>query len=172
MPRKPIPVTPRYCRQCRKAMERKRSRTGVLEDRTVYSKRHFCDRTCMAVWMEGQIKVVSARNSRRQSVKTVAPSCELCGRTSIRLHVHHKDHDPLNNAKRNLQTLCGSCHRLSHSPNYTGTPLQRKLCSLCSEPAARKGYCNTHLTRFKKHGDPLMVKRGNASGTRLVKLDS
>jgi 5-methylcytosine-specific restriction endonuclease McrA len=30
------------------------------------------------------------------------------------LHIHHKDHDPKNNAMRNLLLLCGVCHKKLH----------------------------------------------------------
>ena len=106
---------------------------------------------------------------RRKSTGMVGAACELCGKTGRKLHVHHKDENPENNRAPNLQTLCVSCHRLSHSHNYAGTPLQRKPCALCSKPAARKGLCNTHLTRLKRHGDPLAKKFRNASGWHLGK---
>lgn len=171
MPRPPKPTPFKTCRQCRSTLLRRRFKSGILEDLAQFKRRKFCDRACMATWMEGQMKVPSVRNSRRQSAKTVKPMCERCGRTG-RLYVHHRDENPLNNADFNLKTLCGSCHRLSHSPNYMGIELQRKPCALCSRPAARKGLCNTHLTRLKRHGDPLAKKRKTALGWKLGKADS
>lgn len=106
---------------------------------------------------------------RRKSTEMVGTACEMCGRTKCKLHVHHRDRNPENNSLENLQTLCVSCHRLSHSPNYMGIPLQRKPCSLCSKPVARKGLCNTHLTRLKRYGDPLAKKIKTASGWQLGK---
>ena len=102
---------------------------------------------------------------RRKSTEMVGEKCELCGKTRGKLHVHHLDENPTNNSPENLQTLCVSCHRLLHSPNYTGTPPRRKPCLLCNKPSARRGYCNTHLSRLKRHGDPLAVTRGNQYGT-------
>ncbi len=95
---------------------------------------------------------------RRISTQMVGMKCESCGEANCKLHVHHRDENPENNEKENLQTLCVSCHRLTHSPNYMGTPEQPKPCLLCSKPVARKGYCNTHLTRLKRYGDPLAKK--------------
>lgn len=166
-PRLPDPI--KFCEACKKTLKRKMFQSAI-EDRTAFKKRRFCDQKCMAVWMEGRIKVLTPKNSRRQSAKTVQAACEYCSHIG-RLHVHHVDENPLNNATTNLKTLCNSCHRRSHSPNYTGIPPRKKPCSLCSKPLARRGLCNTHLTRFRKHGDPLLVKRGNASGMRIVRLD-
>jgi len=104
---------------------------------------------------------------RRKSTEMVGPECELCGMAHHKLHVHHKDENPENNMPLNLQTLCVSCHRLSHSLNYTGTPPQRKPCAYCSKSVARKGLCNTHLSRLKRHGHPLAKKVKTASGWLL-----
>lgn len=111
---------------------------------------------------------------RRKSTAMVKEACELCGKTNCKLHVHHRDENPENNAPLNLQTLCVSCHRVSHSPNYTGTPPQRKPCSLCSKPVARKGLCATHLSRLKRYGDPSAkkFKTAFAGGWQMGKADS
>jgi hypothetical protein len=101
---------------------------------------------------------------RRKTTGMAGPQCELCGTNKRKLHVHHKDHNPENNDPKNLQTLCASCHKVSHSPNYTGTPPRRKPCAYCLKPVARKGLCNTHLTRLKRHGHPLGKKFKTASG--------
>jgi 5-methylcytosine-specific restriction endonuclease McrA len=131
-----------------------------LEDRAAFMRRIFCDRDCMAQWMEGQTKVENDKNGRRQSAKTAAQQCEKCGRQRdrTRMYVHHKDENPQNNEPSNLMTLCGSCHRRLHSPNYTGTGERRERCAYCEMPSYRLGLCCTHLTRLKKHGDPLAVK--------------
>lgn len=167
-----IPVEPKRCEECQKPLIRKRFPSGRLEDRAVYARRKFCDQTCMARNMEGRTKVPNPRNSRRQSAKAVKPRCQICGRRTTRLYVHHLDQDPMHNEETNFLTCCGSCHRRLHSPNYTGIPPVRKPCALCLRPSVRRGYCNTHLTRLKKHGDPSLVKRGNGYGTWLVKLGS
>jgi len=153
--RKPDPI--RHCMACGALLTRKTYK-NVLESMGNFIRRKYCDQHCMAMGQEGQIKILNERNSRRQSAKTVKSCCEICGRNKSRLHVHHRDHNPLNNSSGNLQTLCGSCHRRSHSPNYPVTPKQRRVCLYCSKPVARKGLCNTHLTRLKRCGDPLMKK--------------
>lgn len=111
-PKKPDPF--KSCRKCGVAIVRKRF-NGVLEDLGAFRKRYYCDRACMAAYQEGTIKVLNAKNSRRQSAKTVAMSCARCGRNTTRLNVHHKDENPLNNTPDNLESLCGSCHKLEHN---------------------------------------------------------
>lgn len=47
----------------------------------------------------------------------VGQSCELCGLTAFvpgLLDGHHKDMNRKNNDKSNIQTLCPTCHRLTH----------------------------------------------------------
>lgn len=156
MGRPRMPDQEKFCKACGKPMVRKRF-NNRLEDRKAFSKREYCDRDCMATGMEGVVKNPNPRNSRRQSTKEVKANCEICGRTG-RLYVHHKDLNPMNNESENLQTLCGSCHRRSHSPNFAGTPEQRKECLYCSRPAMQRGLCWTHLTRFKRYGNPLAKK--------------
>ena len=39
--------------------------------------------------------------------------CMICSQKQG-LHIHHKDHDPKNNAMRNLLLLCGVCHKKIH----------------------------------------------------------
>ena len=104
------------------------------------------------------IKVLNAKNSRREAGKFVKSACEMCAKTNCKLHVHHKDHNPLNNELSNLQTLCVSCHKLSHSPNFDVTTGQWKPCLHCDKPVYRKGLCATHLSRLKRYGDPLAKK--------------
>jgi 5-methylcytosine-specific restriction endonuclease McrA len=171
MGRKRLPDPEKHCEACGALMARKMFQS-TLEDMTAFRRRKFCDQACMARWMEGRIKVPGERAQYRQSRKAVADKCEICARTGTTLHVHHKDENPMNNAESNLMTLCGSCHRRAHSPNYTETGKLRKHCLLCAQPVARKGYCNTHLTRLKRHGDPLARKVMTSSGWQLLKLDS
>ena len=167
---KPDPL--KHCATCSRVLSRKR-RNGRLEDMTLFLRRKYCDRRCMARGQEG-MKVVNIQNSHRQSAKAVKSQCEICGKTKseARLVVHHVDWNPLNNSAENLQTLCDSCHRLSHSPNYIRTPLRPMLCVHCSRPARRKGLCSTHLTRLRKFGDPLAKKVKIGSGWHLVRVDS
>ena len=107
MSRKLDPV--KYCEACRARLTRKRF-GEVLEDRSVFLRRKYCDRRCMAAGMEGVIRVLNAKNSRRQSQKLVKRCCEKCGRprSSTLLYVHHIDENPLHNDRRNLMTFTAS----------------------------------------------------------------
>lgn len=163
--RKPDPQ--KNCRACTAPLTRK-TFNGRLEDRGVFLRRKFCNRRCMAKSMEG-LRVPTAHNSRRQSSKLVKPACERCGSTKRR-HVHHVDENPLNNDPSNLQTLCVSCHRLLHSPNWNKTTKQRRSCAHCSAPARRRGLCWTHLTRLKRFGHPLLKKTKRGSTWVLSKV--
>lgn len=40
--------------------------------------------------------------------------CSLCDAVGDNLHIHHKDHNPLNNDPSNLIELCSTCHRVEH----------------------------------------------------------
>lgn len=159
------------CRSCGEALARKRFGKR-LEDLGAFSRRVFCDRACMALWMEGRIKVPNEKNSRRQSAKLASSSCRSCGRRAAasRMYVHHLDGNAMNNSGRNLRTLCGSCHRRSHSPNFTENGKARRPCLHCDKPSMKRRLCFTHLTRFKKHGDPLVSKRKVGSEWRLMRL--
>lgn len=55
-----------------------------------------------------------------------------------------------NNRKTNLERICRSCHNKIHRPRGT--------CKICGKPQKGLGYCDLHYQRFKKWGDPLMVK--------------
>lgn len=160
MGRKQIPVVPKACGHCGAMMERLRYR-GILESRLNYSRRRFCNRGCMAMAMVKE-RCQSESHSRMKAARTAASSCSVCG-VQGRLHVHHLDWDHFNNAPSNLQTLCPSCHRKSHSPNYTAGTLTRKSCAICSEPLERRGLCATHLSRLRRHGSPFarMVRIGS-----------
>src|SRR3990172_10467882 len=153
MPPKPEPIL--ACSGCGELLHRKRI-NGRLEDLGIFTKRKYCNRMCMA---KGQTRETVRRlsNSRIKAHRKIKSECETCGAAG-RLHVHHRDENPFNNSIANLQTLCPSCHLRMHSPNYLGIRLQRIPCLHCSKPVARKGLCNTHLTRFKKYGDPFLKK--------------
>ncbi len=79
----------------RATLLRTRFKSGVLEDLTAFSRRVFCNRACMAAWMEGQIKRPSVKAGHRQSSKHVKAACEMCQRTGTRLYVHHRDEEPV-----------------------------------------------------------------------------
>lgn len=165
MGRPRLPDPPRFCAACGKEMFRKMF-ASALEDRTAFSKRKYCDQACMARGMTGKILVPTAQNSRNQSKKQRRTACEHCGATS-RLHVHHRDSNPLNNAPSNLTTLCAPCHMKQHWREWKATKFPAKPCLHCARPARHRGLCNTHYTRFRRNGDPLL-KRVQKKGARGV----
>ena len=164
MPRPAKPTPERFCKACSAKMERKRI-SGRLEDLAVFKRRAFCDRTCMAAAMEKD-RCTNVSHSRSKASKQMKPVCEACGAKG-KLHVHHKDADPLNNDPSNLRTLCPRCHRRSHSPNFMADGVTRKPCKHCANPSVKLGLCYSHLTRFNRHGDPLAVKIKTGSSWHL-----
>ena len=147
------------CKNCGAQLVAKTWRGGRTEHPSMLSRRKFCNRNCMAAWQTGQVKVPNAKNCRRQSGRTAAAACERCSRANCKLHVHHRDHDPMNNELVNLETLCVSCHRRSHSPNFDPTTGLPTTCEHCSKPSVKRGLCATHLSRFKRYGNALAKKR-------------
>ena len=108
MPIPPKSDPAKNCKACGTPLMRKRY-GGRLEDRTRFLKREHCDQACA-----NTRPAIQANSHRRHARKLVPLSeCEKCG-TSSRLHVHHKDRNPANNAMSNLQVLCASCHLKLH----------------------------------------------------------
>jgi hypothetical protein len=100
----------RNCSACAALLERKRI-NGRLEDRTVFLKRKYCGRACMAL---GYVSDMSQPNSKRRRVTRFrGTTCEVCGATE-NLHAHHIDGNLDNDSSENIQTLCGSCHITHH----------------------------------------------------------
>lgn len=116
----------------------------------------------MAVGMRKDV-CRSLSHSRSKAAATAKAACETCGRSG-RLHVHHIDEDPTNNAPSNLKTLCPSCHRRSHSPNFMDDGVTLMPCAHCARPSVKLGLCHSHLSRLKRYGNPLAVKIKTASG--------
>ena len=166
MPRRPDPI--KHCRQCGKMMKRKRFSSGTFEDIGAFRRRVYCDRACMAASQEGEIKNLTPNNSRRQSAKKAGAKCEEC-QSSQKLHVHHRDENPLNNDPSNLQTLCASCHRRWHMTHGGESSNRAGSCPICGMPSRKLGMCQKHYQRYRKYGDPRRTKRGNALGTYFVK---
>src|SRR5215469_15575787 len=95
-------------------------------------------------------------------------ACERCGTTS-QLNLHHNDRDRSNNSAENLQTLCAPCHTRWHwahdkKPKRRHSP----TCTVCGKPARRLGLCETHRSRYLRHGSPYLVKRKIGSSWVLV----
>jgi len=125
----------------------------------------FCDRKCMALSMV-KPRCTNPTHSRWKAHLKVGKQCEGCGRGG-RLHVHHRDLDPLNNAHWNLRTLCPSCHGRSHSPNFKEDGKTRRTCAHCTKPSVKVGLCFCHLSRLRRHGHPLAKMVRSGSGWRL-----
>ena len=157
------------CLACGEPLHQKRFSSGVLESPSMLKRRRYCDRACMAA---GQVReaCASPSHSRMKAHREAKTACETCGKTD-RLHVHHRDEDWSNNAPSNLMTLCASCHRRAHSPNYTATGSHRANCQHCAAPSVKLGLCATHLSRFRRFGHPLAKKRKTASGWVLMLHD-
>lgn len=164
-----LPDPPKTCAFCGGTMKRKRY-NGRLEDRARFRKRQHCDQTCMAGSMEGTIKVSSPRNSRKQTAKQRASKCATCGST-LNLHAHHVNHDPMDNRPSNIQTLCARCHRRLHSQHSRAMQGPPKRCKHCEMPARHNGLCNTHWTRFRRSGDPLLRRERHGGQWVWVKDD-
>ena len=157
------------CHYCGKQLAQKRFNGGVLESPSMLKRRKYCDRACMANAMRKEV-CSSASHSRMKAATFAKNYCETCGATG-KLHVHHIDGNPRNNDTKNLITLCPSCHRRCHSPNFTETGTRRVNCSHCNKPSVKKGLCFTHLSRLKRFGHPLAKKRRTACGWVLMLHD-
>lgn len=159
MPRK-VDLT-RICNHCGTILTRRRF-NGRLEDRGVFLRRVYCDRSCMAA------AFLTDDPSSTYMARFLKESCETCGATR-RLGVHHLDEDRTNNSPANLQTLCPACHTRLHWA--TGKQPWRRhppICTVCGEPAKRLGLCETHRSRLLRHGSPYLVKRKIGHTWQLV----
>lgn len=106
---------------------------------------------------ERSITAHTSRGRAKRVKKRVA--CERCGGTR-RLSVHHKDENPFNNAPSNLEVLCSPCHAKHHNPKGT--------CKVCGKAQKGRGYCEKHLERSKKYGDPLLTRTSRWYGPQRV----
>lgn len=147
------PITEiRYCQYCGKPLERKHFVGGVRdrwEAESSYSKRVYCDRECMKKAYVAKKSVAKSDGGchwKSRSIMADVPKvCELCGSTK-NVDVHHKDGDYTNNVKKNLMLVCRSCHNKIHR--------EKAECIICGEPMKGHGYCNKHLIRYRKYGNP------------------
>lgn len=148
------------CKNCGKPLIRKRF-NGRLEDKGVFNRRKFCGRSCMRQGMMKEDPTVSAL--RKRSNKLAGPVCEgencqTVGRVQP-LSVHHMDGDIRNNVSSNLKTFCESCHQKWHWKNGKQPWKRRAACKVCPSLSRRLGLCSKHYQRFKKYGDPLLMKK-------------
>lgn len=80
-----------------------------MNDRVHYAEKLFDKR-----WIEKKNQIIARDNHR----------CVICGKTDVKLHVHHKQYhfikrlqihvDPWNYNNKLLITLCESCHNRGH----------------------------------------------------------
>lgn len=84
--------------------------------------------------------------------------------------VHHLNHDTLDNRPENLSSLTPTEHSQLHSsevitnqhgvwPRYIG-PCEIDGCEL---QAVQLHMCSAHVTRYRRYGDPLVVRRATAT---------
>jgi hypothetical protein len=158
----------KYCDYCGVPLTRKRF-GGRLEDRGRFQKRKFCSLECMgkATTRPPQNREAASRQARKVASDQglLKKTCETCGSCS-RLNLHHIDGDNTNNTPSNLMTLCASCHTTWHW-RHGKNARQKATCSVCGKPASGLGLCQKHYQRYKRHGDPLLVKMG---GRKLVRV--
>ena len=105
------------------------------------------------------------KGTRKAAMK---PNCEECGTVS-QLGLHHRDENRRNNSPDNLRTLCAACHTRLHWE--TGkTPWRRHpdTCTVCGKPAKRLGLCETHRSRWLRHGNPYLTKKQIGCTWQLV----
>jgi hypothetical protein len=146
------------CKHCGKTMPRGRYSNGQIEPPAFYKKRKYCNLECSAL---GQRKDKPSRGAiGKRNIRHRKRNCEDCGTTES-LGIHHIDHDWMNNDLANLMTLCATCHTTLHWAqgkrlhNRTAPPCKVDGCGTKSR---RRGLCPKHHQRWKRWGDPMLVK--------------
>jgi len=155
-------LTPeRYCGYCAKRLERKRLPNGDLEYLIHFNTRKYCDRHCMASAFDLRHSPDAGWSTTHYHARKVIPngSCGHCGKPNAK-DVHHKDGNHRNNTAENLERICRSCHTQAHR--------RKGSCSICGKPAKGLGYCDKHYQRFKKWGDPRIVKDNQHTECRFA----
>ena len=154
MGRKALPVEPKNCECCAKPLERQRYK-GQLEDRKAYAGRRFCGLTCSGA--AHRTPTPSETVIRRRYTHLRGTICETC-QTDQQIQLHHIDSNPENNAPDNLMTLCASCHARWHwEHGKTSSVVKATHCVVCGKAERwriKRGMCQLHYQRWKKHGDP------------------
>ena len=101
--------------------------------------RKFCSRICMAEAFTKQPETADAGRYQAQHFYQ-ANTCEKCGVTGKRIHRHHKDSNPTNNAPENIAILCAKCHSQEHK-----RMIQTSICAVCG----KKFIAASHRNRNK-----------------------
>lgn len=161
-------IRPKKCKNCGAALARKRYGKR-LEDRRMFNRRQFCNRQCAWKAQEKPIAELTRTTLQQHARRMRGLFCNRCG-TRLRLTTHHKDRNWRNNDPMNLETLCSSCHTsLHHAAGEIHPARPKSPCSICGRPSYRRGLCHSHLSRFKRFGDPLLVKKKIGTSWRLVR---
>ena len=75
-------------------------------------------------------------DGRRQAQYLYAAKpCADCGLQQRRMHRHHIDRNPINNAPDNIRVLCSACHA-KHHPR----PVVRSTCVVCGADFVAKDH--------------------------------
>ena len=107
---------------------------------------------------------------RHHSRKLREKQCEICKSTSM-LCGHHINKDWTDNRPENIKTLCFSCHTSLHHKQGDIMPKKEKMpCIVCGKQSYRstERLCNTHRTRMRRYGNPLVVRKWDGASWRLV----
>ena len=75
-----------------------------------------------------------------------AKACSECGKTGPRLHRHHRDGNPMNNAPTNIEVLCAQCHATEHRSE---APLSS--CAVCQTTFLAKSSAYSWKMSFEGH---------------------
>jgi hypothetical protein len=104
------------CEYCGKEMVRPRWGNGELD--STWEKRRFCSSRCYGDLVISQGRA-NRKSGRKRAQRTIPMTeCARC-RGTTRLQRHHKDRNPLNNARNNVEILCQTCHKTDHLEDGT-----------------------------------------------------
>ncbi len=128
----------RLCAECGAGFQ---ATVGGWKDRSGHPRK-FCSKRCAcAAGIRTHLAQIKSAGKWKGGSRYVAIAfsaypheCSHCG-SKERLHVHHKDHNRLNEAVENLTILCKPCHHRHHSTKR--------------EPFCKHGHPRTPGTRCK-----------------------
>lgn len=90
---------------------------------SVCAQRHKWNAKAPSPWRRKLGERRWAENRSRQRLREMLPAepCEVCG-TTQKIHRHHRDHDPMNNARENIAFLCEPHHIELHQREWNEQP--------------------------------------------------